>query len=438
MQTLEHKIYGRGEKQKERFKGFELYIRFEDGISRWIRRDDIRFISVPTIPTKPTESQPPVLSIEQFKARQIIEALKLGIVPHSDIGMFTFGRQNEIDQIISWLSDPDDGTMAITGEYGSGKTHFLEYIYSIALKDNWAVSIVNLDPGELSFHQPKKIYEYIINSFKFKNKDGNFREFLREIAKSHDYYKLSEHQYLNRAIEIIRNEADEEDFWEWIEGKPGWYDYPQMHDSSTSANIYCYLLSGIGWALKNILGLNGLLILFDEGESVDSSWYTSYQNKNSLNYLTGLILMANNDKRLVKEVQEDKFYQHRTYKGWWGSETGLQYCGRSQLPFLWNNPCCVKNILAFTPDFSILDREPFNMAKELKLEQIGNDVILREISEKIIEIYKQAYDYKGNIHISEIFEFVPKDNIRKFIKGIVEALDLMRFYPDKSMEELVR
>src|SRR3989304_4372204 len=227
MQTLEHKIYGRGEKQKERFKGFELYIRFEDGISRWIRRDDIRVIFGPTIPTKQTESQPPLLSVEQFKARQIIEALKVGIVPHSDIGKFTFGRHNEINQINSWLSDSDDGTMAISGEYGSGKTHFLEYIYSIALKDNWAVSIVNLDPGELSFHQPKKIYEYI-----------------------------------NRAIEIIRSEADEENFWEWIEGKPGWYDYLAMPNSSTCANIYCYLLSGIGWAVKNILGLNGLLILF--------------------------------------------------------------------------------------------------------------------------------------------------------------------------------
>jgi len=80
------------------------------------------------------------------------------------------------------------------------------------------------------------------------------------------------------------------------------------------------------------------------------------------------------------------------------------------------------------------------MAKELKLEQIGNDAILREISEKIIEIYKQAYDHKGNIQISEIskiVEFVPKHNIRKFIKGIVEALDIMRFYPDKDTEELL-
>jgi hypothetical protein len=438
MQMVEHKIYGKGEIQKERFKGFELSVKFENDISRWVRRDDIRFISETPILTKPKESQPPVLPKEQFKARQIIEALRLGIVPHSDVEKFTFGRHNEINQIKSWLSCSNDGTMVITGEYGSGKTHFLECIYSIAFKDNWAVSIVNLDPNELPFHQPKKIYEYIINSFKFKNKDGNFREFLREIAKSNDYYKLDEHQYLNRAIDVIRKETDEEYFWEWIEGKPGWHYYLRMRDSSTSANIYCYILSGIGWAVKNILGLNGFLILFDEAESVDSYWHTYYQNNKAQNFLIGFLLMANNDERLLKEVREKKFYEHRTYKGWWGSETGLQYCGHSQLPFLWNNPCYVKTILAFTPGFSILDKDPFNRAKELELEHIGNDVILREISEKIVEIYKQAYDYKGNIRISEIFEFIPKDNIRKFIKGIVEALDLMRFYPNKDIEELLR
>ena len=34
--------------------------------------------------------------------------------------------------------------------------------------------------------------------------------------------------------------------------------------------IYIVILSGIGWAAKNILGLKGFLILFDEAENVDS------------------------------------------------------------------------------------------------------------------------------------------------------------------------
>jgi len=41
VQYVEHKTYGRGRVCKERFGGFELYVEFEDGISRWVRRDEV-------------------------------------------------------------------------------------------------------------------------------------------------------------------------------------------------------------------------------------------------------------------------------------------------------------------------------------------------------------------------------------------------------------
>jgi len=433
MQLVEHRMYGRGKLQRKRFSGFELYVKFQDGISRWIRHDEARFLSGAPLLTK-HETPKPVLSEKQFKARQKIEALRLGIVPHGYVEEFTFGRDEEIKQIKSWLSNSMDGSLIISGEYGVGKTHFLEYIYTSAFKNNWAVSIVELDPNELPFHKPKAIYENIIRSFKFKNQNCDFREFLRKIANSPNFYKLEEHKYLGKIIEKIRNGTDDEYIWEWIEGKTTWYHYPQMYQYSTCANIYCYMLSGIGWAAKNILGLNGFLILFDEAESVDSFWYTSYQNNKSWNFLRGLIMMSNNDELLLDEVRQNKFYEHYTYGGWWGDYSDLQYCGYLQLPFIWKIPCYVKIIFAFTPVYWILESEPLKKVEKFELEHLNTEYLVK-ISEKITTIYKQAYNFQRN---TNIFGAISGDSTRRFIKELVEALDLMRFHPDKQIKELLK
>ena len=131
MQLVEHQRYGRGRVQKKRFDGFELYVEFEDGISRWVRRDEIRFLSETSV-LKKDESPKPILSEEQLEDRRIIEALRLGVVPHDSIEQFTFGRDEEINHIKNWLSNSDDnnGSLILSGGYGAGKTHFLDYIFS--------------------------------------------------------------------------------------------------------------------------------------------------------------------------------------------------------------------------------------------------------------------------------------------------------------------
>lgn len=433
MQLVEHKTYGKGKILRKRYGGFELYVEFEDGIGRWVRRDEIRFLSEAPILVKHKDTKR-VLSEKQFKARQIIEALRLGIVPHEYVEEFTFGREEEINNIKNRLNNPDNGSLIVVGEYGVGKTHLLEYIYSTALKDNWAVSMVELDPNEASFHKPRIIYQKIISSFKFKQKNGDFRTFLRRIANSSHFYELKSHEYLSRIIEKIRNGTDHEDVWEWIEGEPTWYQYPPMYDYSTCANIYCYLLSGIGWAARNVLKMKGLLILFDEAENVDSYWYSSYQNNKVWNFLRGLILMADNNKNLLKEVREDALYEHPTYKGWWGRYTDLQYCGYKQLPFVWRIPCSVKIIFAFAPSW-VLDREPLNINSiaKLELEHLDKKVFVK-IWKSVNELYGTAYNFEC-IDFSNFRSREPIDKTRRFIKGMIEALDLKRFHPDKTMED---
>lgn len=428
MQLVEHIFYGKGKILKERYGGFELYVNFfEDGFRRWVRRDEIRFLSETPVLIKYKPAKR-VLSEKQFKARQIVEALRLGIVPHKYAEEFTFGREEEIKQIKSWLDNSSEGVLKIIGEYGIGKTHILEYIYSIALNNNWAVSVVELDPNEAPFHKPKSIYQKIISSFRFKSLNGDFREFLRQIAKHPDSYKLNEHKYLSGVVSKIKNGTDDEDMWEWIEGNSAGYHYPHMYPYSTCANIYCYILSGIGRAAKNILGLNGLLILFDEAESVDPYWYTYYQNNKAWNFLTGIVLMANNNENLLREVRENLR----------GKYTDLQYCGYSKLPFVWEIPCYVKIVFTFTPNQWILDREPLKNLKKIELEHLDNKSLIN-ISKAIVNLYQKAYNFQPNKdQVVKAFDLIPKDKTRLLVKKTVEFLDLMRFYPDVSIEYLLR
>ena len=437
MQLIEHEIYGKGKILRQRYGGFELYVEFEDGIRRWVRSNEVRFLSETPILKKYKHSGN-ALSKEQFKAREIIEALRLGIMPQKYVEEFTFGRDKEINYVKNWLNNSHSNSFLITGEYGVGKTHLLEYIYWVALRNNWAVSMVELDPDEASFHKPRNIYQNITSSFRYKLQNGNFREFLREIASLNDsFHKIKNHVYLGEVIKRIRNGTVNDDIWEWIEGNPVWYIYPRMYSYSTCANIYCYILSGIGWAAKNILKKNGLLIIFDEAETIDPYWYTTYQSNKAVNFFKGLMLMAENVEALLKEVLEDEFYEHSTYKGWWGKYTDLQYCGYSRLPFIWNIPSYVKIIFTFTSIPWILYKLSFNNLKPFEITPIKNETLMK-ISEQIVNLYQIAYKFHLNKdQVVKTFGLIRKDKTRSFIKDMVEALDLMRFYPDKSIEELL-
>jgi len=427
---VEHKVYGKGKVIKKRYGGFELYIEFEDGILRWVRRDEVRFLVEKPLITKYKPSRL-ILSEEQFMAREIIEALRLGIVPQGYVEKFTFGRSKELKQIKDWLNESSEGTLVVIGEYGSGKSHLLEYMYSMALKDNWAVSIVEIGRNENPFHKPYQVYQQIVKNFKFpwNGKIYDFRHFIRRIVNDKKSPLLESHIYFRRLIQLLKTSGwsyyspDEELVWEWFEGEYDWFK-PRLYKVGTAANIYCYILNGISWSSREILGLKGLLLLFDESENISEVDY-KYQFEKGRNFVMGLILLSNNIQSLLEEQINDELI---------GFETNLRYCGypsNNPIRFAWKLPSHLKVVFAFTPDW----KYERNM---IHLEMLKED-ILEIMLEKIITFYKDAYNINIDKTISKkLFSKLPKDNIRLFIKGSVEALDLIRFHPNKSVEELLK
>ena len=64
---------------------------------------------------------------------------------------------------------------------------------------------------------------------------------------------------------------------------------------------------------------------------------------------------------------------------------------------------------------------------------------MKNIAKKVKLYYEESYEIQINrITSNELFNKIPRDKTRLFIKGLVEALDLIRFHPDKHVEELLR
>lgn len=422
---VEHREFGCGRIKNQRNGGFELYVEFYDGNSRWVRIDEVRFISRKY--TVPNYQKKIVKEDFSFSRRRLVESLRLGTVQPYCIEEFVFGRGKEIEFFQNWLQDFRRKQLILLGEYGSGKTHFLEYIRMHALKNNWAVSLVRVDPNETSFHKPKSVYTAIIRSLRINTRpDSNFRDLMKQIASHKVYYEVMNHPYLGKLIKSIReNHPDLNVLWNWIEGEPVYGIQPSMYTSSTSANVYCNIISAIGWSVKNLLDMKGFLILFDEAENTNSMWYTSYQDEKLKTFLRGLIYMSNDSKELLEEDIVENVYN----RGLYGSLTNLRYCGHSKgdLRFIWRIPCFVKLIFAFTPDETCLSEDYLRGISTIELQPL-KEKDLQQLAQKLVKDYEIAYQSNcTKISVEEILKHCNrKEKIRLFVKELIEILDLVR------------
>jgi hypothetical protein len=409
-QRIEHPRFGCGEVEASRHGGLDLLVRFEDGVRRWVRLDEVRVLAATPLPPSPTRRQP-ALSEDAFRARAMIESFRLGIVPVEYVRDFTFGRDHEIGEFQSWLKDDRTGTLAVVGQYGSGKTHLLEHMYATAVREGYAAARVQLDAGETPFHRPKRVYAGLVRTLRFEQ-NGAVLHFRDLIAKVRESRQSLDHAYLKYMTCAWSADEIDEERWYWLEGGESLC-YPRLYDVSTGANIYCYLLSGLSWAARSCSGLKGLVVLLDEAESIDISWY-KYQFEKGRNFLKALLLVAANDERL-RNVP---------------SSTGLDYCGwRPDIPFAYQLPTRLKVVVAFTPSDTLDTFEPLQQARRIDLDSLS-DRVLRDVFEHICLLYAEAYEYlESDPVVDRIFERLQDrqgGRTRMFVKSCIEVLDLAR------------
>ena len=79
----------------------------------------------------------------------IVQALRAGVVPKLGLRHIQVGRAREIEELVKDMDRIADGGSAIRfiiGEYGSGKTFFMNLIRLIALEKGLVVMFADLAP----------------------------------------------------------------------------------------------------------------------------------------------------------------------------------------------------------------------------------------------------------------------------------------------------
>jgi hypothetical protein len=417
--TVSHPVFGEGEILDYRWRGTEVLVKFQSGLRLWI----------PTSRVLPVahEQKP----ISEISARRMIEAFRMGIVPHQDVDDFTFGRDIEIEKILKGLENLKLGksdVYLIEGEYGSGKTHLLEYVHHQALKKNMVTSRIEFDPREVAPNRPKRVWRELVHNLRFINneQENSFRDLLRKASDlpidDHCFYtplfaKLKRLDESNLMTEV---------FWQWIEGEStkeyaveyrgpyrilGGYRIPALYDFSTAADFYCYIISGLSYIAEK-LKLNGLVILIDEAETVTHLWDIIAFTR-GMNFLEGLIRTSLNDEELKKI---DRRLIHNQVR---------------PTPYIYKNSY-IHLVIATTP-------MPYDYTYIKLTNFIKNKITLAPLSEKALTeafarltmVYSRAYQKftLNDLDKKRLFVNALKkknEGIRYFIKYCVEALDLIR------------
>jgi len=119
---VQHPKLGQGEVIDIRHRGYECLVKFNTGLTLWVKRRHLTFLDE-TLKLSPFQNKESLLVFPStFKpslkgGREVIEAFRAGIVPENWVKGWTVGRATELSQVKTWLHDQTSGTLVIKGEY---------------------------------------------------------------------------------------------------------------------------------------------------------------------------------------------------------------------------------------------------------------------------------------------------------------------------------
>ncbi|MFQ6092688.1 MAG: BREX system ATP-binding domain-containing protein [bacterium] len=432
---VRHPLFGDGVIEGVRWRDSFVQVKFGPRHAIWLPSEQLRLKRPKAEPPPRKIRKPRGCRVEEGRIppRRMIEAFRHGVVPHSDIGRFTFGRDKELvelERCFDELETLGGCPLIVEGAYGTGKTHFLDYIEDLAVKRGYSVAKVALDQWEVTPARPWRVYRELAGSFRFQG--GGFREFLIEASR----LELEPHHiFLTPALQRIRQGKADPMLWEWIGGErnPRFYlnEYgaywklPVLLTHSTAADIYSYILSGIGWLASGI-GLKGLVILMDE---VETTFRLFFDRDKAFGFLKGLIHVALNTKELA-------------VKGG-GRSLRLFHSGVRTTPYIYKIPSHLLLVIALTPVWSVLYQEIKELAENRLITLSGlTSEDYCQMFERLTALYLSAYPqmhFGWDLdHVFQILINRRDEGVRFFIKAAVEALDLIRHHPKEGLPSVLK
>ena len=226
--------------------------------------------------------------IESAELRQTVEAIRLGIVPARHVRRYTVGREDETRALDRLLAERF-GLRVVWGDYGAGKTHFLDIAEQKALEEGFVAARIVVDPRESKVTNPKRLYESIAAALTYPDGSGQGMESLMRRLVDSDAHRSPEgasfSRFFSPYLHALHARHDEAIDWmsDYLGGysmdaydlgralhRAGWRG-PQpllLSDYRTYGRMYVHMLGTLA-AWSRDAGFSGLVLLIDEVEFVD-------------------------------------------------------------------------------------------------------------------------------------------------------------------------
>jgi hypothetical protein len=460
-QIVHHPDFGSGELLKTYMGGFEWEVQFESGRRFRLPAKEFnaesRSALRPLTLSAPLPERTAVLETDQFRARQTLEALRVGIVPVQDAETLTIGLEAErvtLNNAIERSRERGGDVLAVIGDYGFGKSHFIELAAQRSLRQNFIVASSSLDLVEVPPGKAHKIYEALVTSLRYPDSPKErglaplIRRALERPAVIQQFVERCPREArdcpLAAALLALQDCPSQTAFDEiilWLSGqakaqaemktclkKP-----PRLYGSGETGRQYSYLLTGISF-LATLLGFSGMAVLIDESEHY--SLLRAAQRERADSFFKAMIVSAlglNNGKIDGKSIPEHN-----------RAEYPISYSSQPHLLFLF----------ALTES---ADRMPVGSwlatAQILRLDDRFNERHVRDFFEMVVRYHGLAYNYSAEAaRYNGIQTETPallhralgqhRINLRELIRDAVTVCDMLYLHrdyqPDTLLDELRR
>ncbi|MBI4864284.1 MAG: DUF2791 family P-loop domain-containing protein [Candidatus Riflebacteria bacterium] len=469
-----HRAHGDGIVRRVEPGGRHAWVAFGQGGAPAIRLPSSelgRLEALPAPPPEPVSTRPssggagqraslvsPAAALMESRREtstgSLLEALRLGVIPGSRVGEYTVGRDGLFDQLRRDLDGLEAAGqfMVILGDYGSGKSHALEWLREEALSRGFLTATAELDDREVTWANPKRVYRALVEGLVYPDLgrsahglapliDRLVRTGRAPLPSSDDRY----HRYLDPAVDTLvraRQDGDEDlqqRILDWIGGEPSedsesWNralarlrgpHLLALADFRTFSHIYAYLLGGVACRAQEV-GYRGLVLLLDEAEFFQA---LSREDREHASHLIACLALAARGERRV-------CFDPATLP------KGGQPVHR-QVPFVYRQDQPLYVVVALTPVDEMRDL----LGRLLPLDQVVLELSrltprdYQTLFERIVGLYPVPAQQRGLLGElaapmgKALFAGVRCDkltNPRAVLRLIVEFLDVLRFIPRRA------
>jgi hypothetical protein len=457
-QIVYHPQFGSGKLLKTYMGGSEWEVSFDSGRRFRLPAREFNAESVAALrensAIRPVIPRTPILDVDQFRARRTLESLRVGIVPVQDAEMLTIGLEAErvtLDRAFDRSRERSGDVLAVIGDYGFGKSHFIELAVRRGLRENFVIANASLDLVEVPPGKAHKIYEALVTSLRYPDTDERgllplLNKVLETPSIISTFTALCPREVegcpLSVALMALQDCPSQlafDEIAQWLSGqskpqremktclkKP-----PRLYVTGEIARQYSYLLTGIS-VLATLAGYSGLAILIDESEHY--SLLRASQRERADSFFKAMIVSAlglNNGRIDPRDIPDDNRVQYP-----------VSFASESHLLFLF----------ALTES---ADRMPVGTwlapSHLVRLDDRFIEKDIQEFFKTLLRYHALAYEYQQPPErYEEVVNQTPRMvyralaqhriNLREMIRTSVTVCDLLHVYsdyaPDNLLEEL--